>query len=171
MNLLKKLVHFNEPKWEFLFHFVFAFLLDKMLWFLPFLVVSQLLGLNLSLPTGNGNAAAFRSKNNAGVALNNRKKVHGEGEKCPRQSTTHCTCRSKKSGLDITCEDVDTDELHEFAKILKSSSTDHLIRYFKIRNSNIPHLDDYLFMGMKIEHLYIHDCSKYKNILFKIHSK
>ena len=137
-----------------------------MLWFLPFLVVSQLLGLNLSLPTGQPNAAAFRSKNNAGVALNGRKKVHGDGEKCPRQSTPHCKCRSKKSGLDITCEDVDGDELHAYAKILKSSSTDHVIRYFKIRNSNIPHLDDYPFMGMKIEHLYIHDCSKFYSRYF-----
>ena len=37
---------------------------------------------------------------------------------------------------------------------------DHLIQYFKIRNGNIPKLADHIFMGMKIEHLYIHNCSK-----------
>ena len=52
-----------------------------------------------------------------------------------------------------------------YAKILKKSSQDHVIRYFRIRNSQIPHLDDYLFMGMKIEHLYIHDCSKFTFIV------
>jgi len=80
-----------------------------MLWILPFLVVSQLIGLSLSVPA---NAAAFRSKNSAGVSLNGRSKVHGEGEKCPRQQITNCKCRSKKSGLDITCEGVNSDELH-----------------------------------------------------------
>ena len=38
---------------------------------------------------------------------------------------------------------------------------DHTIQYFKIRNCNIPRLADHIFMGMKIEHLYIHNCSKY----------
>ena len=46
-----------------------------------------------------------------------------------------------------------------YASILKKS--EHIIRYFSVRNSMIPRLDDHLFMGMKIEHLYIHDCSKY----------
>ena len=81
----------------------------KMLWVFPFLVVSQLIGLSLSLPA---NAAAFRSKNNAGVSLNGRKKVHGDGEKCPRQTMTNCKCKSKKMGIDITCENVNKDELH-----------------------------------------------------------
>ena len=47
-----------------------------------------------------------------------------------------------------------------YARLLKKNSAEHSIRYFKIRNSNVPKLDDHLFMGMKIEHLYIHDCSK-----------
>ena len=34
------------------------------------------------------------------------------------------------------------------------------IRYFKIRQSEIPKLDDHIFMGIKIEHLYIHDSSE-----------
>ena len=40
---------------------------------------------------------------------------------------------------------------------------DHTIQYFKIRNSKIPRLADHIFMGMKIEHLYIHNCGKYSN--------
>lgn len=31
------------------------------------------------------------------------------------------------------------------------------IRYFNIRNSDIPKLENQIFMGIKIEHLYIHD--------------
>ena len=52
-----------------------------------------------------------------------------------------------------------------YAEILKKSGRErdeeHFIRYFKLRNSQIIRLEDHLFMGMKIEHLYIHDCSKY----------
>ena len=52
-----------------------------------------------------------------------------------------------------------------YAEILKKSGRErdeeHFIRYFKLRNSQIIKLEDHLFMGMKIEHLYIHDCSKY----------
>ena len=38
---------------------------------------------------------------------------------------------------------------------------EHLVRYFKIRSSDIGKLDDHIFMGIKIEHLYIHDSSEY----------
>ena len=40
---------------------------------------------------------------------------------------------------------------------------DHTIQYFKIRNCapSIPRLADHIFMGMKIQHLYIHNCGKY----------
>ena len=37
---------------------------------------------------------------------------------------------------------------------------EHLVRYFKIRSSDIPKLEDHIFMGMKIEHLYIHNSRK-----------
>ena len=37
---------------------------------------------------------------------------------------------------------------------------DHTIQYFKIRNCEIPRLPDHIFMGMKIQHLYIHNCGK-----------
>ena len=38
---------------------------------------------------------------------------------------------------------------------------EHFVRYFKIRNSDIEKLDDHIFMGMKIEHLYIHNSSEF----------
>ena len=41
---------------------------------------------------------------------------------------------------------------------------EHHVRYFKIRQSEIPKLEDHIFMGIKIEHLYIHDCSKNNNL-------
>ena len=37
---------------------------------------------------------------------------------------------------------------------------EHYIRYFHIRSSNIPKLDDHIFMGIKIEHLLLHNSGK-----------
>lgn len=52
---------------------------------------------------------------------------------------------------DASVSQVDTDELKK---------KERLVRYFKIRNSDLPKLDDHLFMGIKIEYLYIHNCSE-----------
>lgn len=41
---------------------------------------------------------------------------------------------------------------------------ERFVRYFKIRNSDVPKLEDHLFMGIKIEHLYIHNSSELKNL-------
>ena len=38
---------------------------------------------------------------------------------------------------------------------------EHFIRYFKIRHSDITKLEDHIFMGIKIQHLYIHNSSEY----------
>lgn len=121
------------------------------MWFLPLLFSSQII-LSWTLPAPD----VFRGQN--GVNLDGRKKAHGEGEKCPTERPGYCTCKTRGDGLDITCQDVNSNQLDYYARLLKKNSVEHSIRYFKIRNSNIPKLDDHLFMGMKIEHLYIHDC-------------
>lgn len=127
------------------------------MWLVPLLVYSQVI-LSSSAPT---DSSPFRS--NAGVTLNGRKKVHGDGEKCPTKTVSNCRCRAKSEGLDITCENVNAQQLYNYAEILKKSGRErdeeHFIRYFKLRNSQIIRLEDHLFMGMKIEHLYIHDCN------------
>ena len=76
------------------------------MWLVPFLISSQVI-LSFSAPTDN---SSFRSK--SGVSLNGRKKVHGEGEKCPTEMVHYCRCRSKSEGLDITCENVNSDQLN-----------------------------------------------------------
>ena len=39
---------------------------------------------------------------------------------------------------------------------------EHFVKYFHIRGSNIPKLEDHIFMGIKIDHLLLHDCGKCK---------
>jgi len=80
-------------------------------------------------------------------------------EKCP-QGLHKCTCVERNNRgrkLDITCNGVDTHELKHDTDILKQGG-DHTIQYFKIRNCEVPRLPDHIFMGMKIQHLYIHNC-------------
>eukprot|EP00095_Tigriopus_kingsejongensis_P007576 maker-scaffold506_size152672-snap-gene-0.24 protein:Tk07576 transcript:maker-scaffold506_size152672-snap-gene-0.24-mRNA-1 annotation:"leucine-rich repeats and immunoglobulin-like domains protein 2-like" len=108
-----------------------------------------------------GDAASFRGRrspdvrsSSSSVRLNGRMKEHAaESEVCPILS--HCKCRSRGSGLDITCERINSYKLKFDCSQLKRK--EHFVRYFKIRNSDIPKLDDHIFMGIKIQHLYIHD--------------
>ena len=79
---------------------------QKKMWLVPLLVYSQVI-LSSSAPT---DSSPFRS--NTGVALNGRKKVHGDGEKCPTKTVSNCRCRAKSEGLDITCENVNANQLY-----------------------------------------------------------
>lgn len=110
----------------------------------------------ISAPSGSPAPAEGQSfRSSTGVTLNSRSKAHGTGERCPT-GLRYCVCRTRGAGIDITCEDINTDQLHADCNVIKKQ--EHLIRYFKIRKSNIPRLEDHTFMGMKIVHLYIHDC-------------
>lgn len=100
------------------------------------------------------NRRATNQRSSTSVKLNGRiKEHHGEAEICPLLS--HCKCHSRGSGLDITCERVNSYKLKFDCNLLKRK--EHFVKYFKIRNSDIPKLDDHIFMGIKIQHLYIHD--------------
>ena len=47
-----------------------------------------------------------------GVSLNSRKKAQDDGEKCPTETVSYCKCRAKSEGLDITCENVNSEQLN-----------------------------------------------------------
>ena len=69
------------------------------------LFLSSQVILSFSAPTDS----SFRSK--SGVSLNGRTKAHGSGEKCPTDMVHYCKCRARGEGLDITCEDVNSNQL------------------------------------------------------------
>ena len=77
------------------------------MWFVSFLVYSQVI-LSSSAPA---DSTPFR-RSNSGVSLNGRQKVHGDGEKCPTDNVPYCRCRAKSEGLDITCENVNSEQLN-----------------------------------------------------------
>ena len=54
--------------------------------------------------------STFRS--NMGVSLSSRKKAQDNGEKCPTETVSYCKCRAKSEGLDITCENVNSEQLN-----------------------------------------------------------
>lgn len=99
----------NEiPSWEEIIYNDSVFADIYIMWLVPILISSQVI-LSLSAPATDS-SSSFRSK--SGVTLNGRKKVHGEGEKCPSELTHYCKCRARGEGLDITCEKVNSDQLH-----------------------------------------------------------
>ena len=38
--------------------------------------------------------------------------MHGEGEKCPVENVGYCKCKTRGDGLDITCENVNSNQLN-----------------------------------------------------------
>jgi len=90
-------------------------------------------------------------------------------EQCPEfKKMLPCTCREKNSGLDITCENVQLADLEKVTRNLKDHTDTRRYRdfkqigYFKVRNSPIQVLPDYLFMGLSIVHLTFFDCGLQK---------
>jgi len=83
-------------------------------------------------------------------------------DKCPEfQLVVPCQCRERKSGLDITCENVETGQLQHVTTNMKryKESQDFTIGFFKVRSSQLRTLPDYIFMGLKIVHLMLFDCA------------
>ena len=68
-----------------------------------------LLVLLLAVSLTSGAPGRKLSSNNGGVQLEGRTKLHGEREVCPQ--LTHCKCKSRGPGLDVTCEHVNTYKL------------------------------------------------------------
>lgn len=82
-------------------------------------------------------------------------------QRCPEFSDMlPCTCKEKGSGLDVTCENVETSQLQKVTQNMKrhTQRNSYQIGYFKVRSSRITKLPDYVFMGLKIVHLMLFDC-------------
>ena len=53
---------------------------------------------------------SFRS--NAGVTIKSIKKDPSSSKKCPKETVSNCRCKAKSEGLDITCENVNSEQLN-----------------------------------------------------------
>jgi len=121
------------------------------------------MGLSVVLPEWRPRVREIRGARRSGIALEGELKSHGEGkQKCPtRNQMLPCKCRDKKNGLDIVCEKVTIDQLMGVTSTLKKHNQggklEYNIAYFKIRDSSIQRLPDYIFMGLKISHLMIYN--------------
>lgn len=79
-------------------------------------------------------------------------------QRCPDSSQIYpCVCNVKKNGLDIICEHTDYNHISKAMENLKGKPV--VIFYLKLRHNNLPKLHDYIFMGLEISHLNIHNSS------------
>ncbi|XP_066593788.1 leucine-rich repeat-containing protein let-4 [Prorops nasuta] len=76
----------------------------------------------------------------------------------PHGEISPCTCSVKKSGLDILCEFTDHSHISRAMSILKGK-TNTIIFYLKLRHNNLPKLQGFIFLGLDIHHLTIHNSS------------
>lgn len=78
---------------------------------------------------------------------------------CPSHGEiSPCSCTLKKSGLDIVCEYTDILHISEVMSKLKGR-TNAVIFYLRLRHNNLPKLQPYVFLGLDIRHLTIHNSS------------
>jgi len=110
----------------------------------------------------NRNRNRYRYDDSQEYAIKIKDPKPGENrQRCPEFSQMQpCTCKEKGSGLDVTCENVETSQLQKVTKSMKAHTqkNSYQIGYFKVRNSRIRQLPDYIFMGLKIVHLMLFDC-------------
>ncbi|KAL1498068.1 hypothetical protein ABEB36_008925 [Hypothenemus hampei] len=79
-------------------------------------------------------------------------------QSCPqRQEIAPCTCQVKKNGLDILCEFTDQQHIDSAMTIFKGKPL--VIFYLKLRHNKLPKLPGFMFFGMDIQHLTIHNSS------------
>ncbi|KOX72921.1 Leucine-rich repeats and immunoglobulin-like domains protein 2 [Melipona quadrifasciata] len=78
---------------------------------------------------------------------------------CPSHSEiSPCSCTLKKSGLDIVCEYTDLSHIDDVMRSLKGR-TNTVIFYLRLRHNSLPKLQPYVFLGLDIRHLTIHNSS------------
>lgn len=75
----------------------------------------------------------------------------------PRADISPCSCTVKKNGLDILCEFTDQQHISNAMGVLKGKSL--VIFYLKLRHNNLPKLPGFVFLGLDIRHLTIHNSS------------
>ncbi|KMQ97234.1 leucine-rich repeats and immunoglobulin-like domains protein 2 protein [Lasius niger] len=78
---------------------------------------------------------------------------------CPTHNDiSPCYCSVKKSGLDIVCEITDMQHISKAMSVLKGRPN-LVIFYLRLRHNNLPKLQGYVFLGLDIRHLTIHNSS------------
>ncbi|CAH2009581.1 unnamed protein product [Acanthoscelides obtectus] len=75
----------------------------------------------------------------------------------PRGDIAPCTCTVKKNGLDILCEFTDQQRISDAMGALKGKPL--VIFYLKLRHNNLKKLPGFVFLGLDIRHLTIHNSS------------
>ncbi|GLV32826.1 uncharacterized protein CBL_00467 [Carabus blaptoides fortunei] len=75
----------------------------------------------------------------------------------PRSDISPCACTVKKNGLDILCEFTDQQHISRAMETLKGKPL--VIFYLKLRHNNLPKLQGFVFLGLDIRHLTIHNSS------------
>lgn len=75
----------------------------------------------------------------------------------PHGDISPCTCSVKKNGLDLLCEFTDPSHINKAMAALKGRSP--IIFYLKLRHNNLPKLQGFIFLGLDIRHLTIHNSS------------
>lgn len=79
-------------------------------------------------------------------------------QQCPaRAEISPCSCTLKKNGLDILCEFTDQQRISDAMAILKGKQ--YVIFYLKLRHNNLRKLPGFVFLGLDIRHLTIHNSS------------
>lgn len=80
-------------------------------------------------------------------------------QQCPSQKEIlPCTCSVKKSGLDIICEFTDFSHISKAMDVLKKGQNT-IIVYLKLRHNSLSKLPGFVFLGLDIVHLTIHNSS------------
>lgn len=75
----------------------------------------------------------------------------------PPNDISPCACTVKKNGLDILCESSDIGHINHAMTTLKARNP--IIFYLKLRHSNLPKLQGFVFLALDIRHLTIHNSS------------
>ena len=79
---------------------------------------------------------------------------------CPNHmDISPCSCEVKKSGLDLLCEFTNLQNITRTMSALKSKPSSTVIFYLRLRHNNLPKLQGFVFLGLDIRHLTIHNSS------------
>lgn len=78
--------------------------------------------------------------------------------RCPNPGDIRpCSCSVKKNGLDVICESTDHGHINKALTALKQQNS--VIFYLKLRHNNLPKLPGFVFLGLVVQHLAIHNSS------------
>jgi hypothetical protein len=81
------------------------------------------------------------------------------GSQCPPHAEINpCLCTVKKNGLDVMCEFTDVFHITRALTVLKGRPN-LVVFYLKLRHNNLPKLQSFVFLGIDIRHLTVHNSS------------